>query len=83
MNQHDALSFTLFRYHASTCFGLIFSPSSGGQVSNVAMVLDLLVSRLSAGLQACRQTPLEYYQVIDFFWCSSDSAYKYSNNNLK
>jgi hypothetical protein len=24
------------RYYASTCFGLIFSPSSGGRVHNVA-----------------------------------------------
>jgi hypothetical protein len=50
MNQHDALFFTLFPYHASTCFGVICSPSSGGQVYNVAVVLDLLVRRLSAGL---------------------------------
>jgi hypothetical protein len=28
--------FTLLRYHASTCFGPIFSPSSGGRVYNVA-----------------------------------------------
>jgi hypothetical protein len=26
VNQHDATFLTLFRYHASTCFGLIFSP---------------------------------------------------------
>jgi hypothetical protein len=31
-------------------FGVHFSPSSGGQIYNVAMVLDLLVRRLSAGL---------------------------------
>jgi hypothetical protein len=49
MNQHDALFFTLFRYYASTCFGLMFSPSSGGQVYNVAMVLLLLLNQLSAG----------------------------------
>jgi hypothetical protein len=29
MNQHDALFFTLFCYHASTCFGVIFSPLYG------------------------------------------------------
>jgi hypothetical protein len=33
--------FTLFPYNASTCFGPICSPSSGGQVYNVAMVLVL------------------------------------------
>jgi hypothetical protein len=43
---------TLLRYHASTCFALIFSSSSGGQVFNVAMVLLLHLKRLSAGLQA-------------------------------
>jgi hypothetical protein len=31
MNQHDSLFFALFLYHASTCFGLICSPSSGGK----------------------------------------------------
>jgi hypothetical protein len=41
MNQHDATYFTLFRYHASTCFARSFSTSSGGQVYNVAMVLIL------------------------------------------
>jgi hypothetical protein len=51
MNQHDAIFFTSFRYHATTCFGLIFSPSLGGQVY-VAMVLLLLLQRLSAGLTA-------------------------------
>jgi hypothetical protein len=36
-NQHDALFVsTLLRYHASTCFRIIFSPSSGGRVYNVA-----------------------------------------------
>jgi hypothetical protein len=44
MNKHDVLFFTLFPYHASTCFGLIFSPSSGGQLYNVEIVLDLLVT---------------------------------------
>jgi hypothetical protein len=32
-NQHDALFiFTLLNYHASTCFGPICSPSSGGRM---------------------------------------------------
>jgi hypothetical protein len=47
--------FTVFRYNASTCFGLIFSPSSGGQVCNVAMVILLLLKRLSAGLDKRRE----------------------------
>jgi hypothetical protein len=65
MNQHDALFSTLFRNHASTCFGLIFSPSSGGQVYNMAMVLILLLKRLSAGPQTVtltlKQVPLPHY----------------------
>jgi hypothetical protein len=48
--QHDALFFTLFRYRACTCFKLICSPSSGGQVYNVAIVPVVLLKRLSAGL---------------------------------
>jgi hypothetical protein len=50
MNQRDAIFFTLFRYHASTCFGFIFSSSSRGQENNVAMAFDLLLRRLYAGL---------------------------------
>jgi hypothetical protein len=42
--------FTSFRYHASTCFGPICSPSSGGQVYNVPMVRLLLLKRLLAEL---------------------------------
>jgi hypothetical protein len=37
--------FTLLRYHAPTCFGPICSPSSGGRVYNMAMVLFLLLSK--------------------------------------
>jgi hypothetical protein len=40
--------FILLRYHASTCFGSICSPSSGGRVYNVALVLVFLLNRLSA-----------------------------------
>jgi hypothetical protein len=37
INQYDALFFcTLLRYHASTCFGPICSPSSGGRVYSAA-----------------------------------------------
>jgi hypothetical protein len=61
--------FTLFRYHVSICFGLIFSPLSGGQVYNVAMVLLLILKRLSAGLDTdpktvdleVKQVPLPHY----------------------
>jgi hypothetical protein len=53
--------FTSFRYHTSTCFGLICSPSSGGQVYNVAMVLLLLLQRLSAGLESNNSTIATLY----------------------
>jgi hypothetical protein len=49
-NRHDAPFFTLFHYHTSTCFRPVWSPSSGGQVYNVAMVLVLLLERLSVVL---------------------------------
>jgi hypothetical protein len=61
MNQHT-LFFILFHYHASACFELIFSPSSGGQVYNVAMVLLLLLKRLSAGLDE-KELPIQARRV--------------------
>jgi hypothetical protein len=47
MNQHDALFFFLISLPRLYMFRTYFSPSSGGQVYNVAMVL-LLLKRLSA-----------------------------------
>jgi hypothetical protein len=49
INQHDALFFTICFYHTSACFGPICSPSSGGQVNNVAVALVLFLRPLSAG----------------------------------
>jgi hypothetical protein len=49
MNQHDVLFFSLFRYHVYM-FQAHFRPSSRGQVYDVTVVLDLLVRRLSTGL---------------------------------
>jgi hypothetical protein len=44
VNQHDVLYFISFCYHACKCFGLNLSPSSVGQLYNMAMVIDLLCS---------------------------------------
>jgi hypothetical protein len=48
-NQHDALFiFTLLNYHTSTYFGRISSPSSGGRMWQIVLVIflssDLTVS---------------------------------------
>jgi hypothetical protein len=53
INQHDALFSTSFCYHATACFGPICSPSSGGQVHNIAMALVLLLKQLLVGQADC------------------------------
>jgi hypothetical protein len=42
--------FNLLRFNACTCSRLIFSPSSGGEVYNVVVVLLVLLKRLCVGL---------------------------------
>jgi hypothetical protein len=41
--------FNLLRYHASTCFGPICSPSLGGRVYSVVNGVFSVLSRLSVG----------------------------------
>jgi hypothetical protein len=54
INQHDALFiFTLLNHHASTCFGPICGPSSGGRVYNVANG-TCFTSKSTVGGPECR-----------------------------
>jgi hypothetical protein len=50
INQHDALFFLIILMPHLYMFRAHFSPSSGGKVYNVAMVVILLLKRMSAGL---------------------------------